>query len=381
MRTPAPAGLPSIQQHGLPASQPPLPSHSNMGRPPLDRAHTFPTPPASTSNVMGGMGHSENFGWQGQGMGGAQGNNPLPIDNGGLNTRSMPTTPATTPPGPGGVQNLSSYPPASQGYDSSRHMYSAPASHQPSPYPSNAQNSQDRMYSQAGAYPKQEMGPPSTRPSTTGGPGDHADTKPPNGIISNEPGPQQHHQGEEEGEHDAEYTHDSANYDAQRNSYNYTAPGVGALSSESNIPPEMTGSPSHPPGSGRATPRTTAPSQSYYNQNGGYNTPPRVQQSSSNLYNVMSNDRAPPNGVPSNDSYAPNAEMSGSMPNGYPSQQAPMHGSALSGKRSREEDEEASRSGSDMELKRRKTLESSVPAPAYDAMSRSTPAVSAPRRR
>lgn len=79
MRNGPPAqGLPSIQQHhhhsmALPGPQPSLLSQANMVRPPLDRAHTFPTPPTSGSGVMGSMGASEGFNWQGQGMNGAQG--------------------------------------------------------------------------------------------------------------------------------------------------------------------------------------------------------------------------------------------------------------------------------------------------------------------
>ncbi|KAF4456937.1 cell pattern formation-associated stuA, partial [Fusarium albosuccineum] len=76
----------------------------------------------------------------------------------------------------------------------------------------------------------------------------------------------QQHPGEDEGdhEHDAEYTHDSGAYDGTRNNYNYTAPGVGALTNDANLSADMTGSPSHPAPSGRATPRTTAPTQPYY---------------------------------------------------------------------------------------------------------------------
>lgn len=74
------SGLPSMQQQQphnamaqLPGPQPTLPSHNSMGRPSLERAHTFPTPPTSASSVMGGMGASEGFNWHGQGMNGQQG--------------------------------------------------------------------------------------------------------------------------------------------------------------------------------------------------------------------------------------------------------------------------------------------------------------------
>lgn len=219
VRSAPPHGLPSIhQQHhhhhsmALPGPQPQLPSH-NIGRPSLERAHTFPTPPTSASSVMGSMGPSENFNWQGQGMNGAQGTNPMPIDSGLSNTRSMPNTPATTPPG-SSIQNMQSYPGGTQGYDGPRQMYSGPASQQ-SPYQSSANGHQDRMYGQPGSYPKSEMGPPSNRPA----PSEQHDTKPPNGIMPSEQSGQ-HNAAEEEGDHEqheAEYTHDSGAYDASRN--------------------------------------------------------------------------------------------------------------------------------------------------------------------
>jgi protein SOK2 len=383
MRNPPP-GLPSMphgtpqqhpqqpqQQHHqpmvLPGPQPPLPLHSNVSRPSLDRAHTFPTPPASASSVMPNMGSSDHFNWQGQGMNGPQ---------------------ATTPPG-SSVQSIQPYSAGTHSYDGTRQIYSAPSSQQ-SPYQSAAAPPQDRMYSQNGSYPKTEMGPPSNRPSVSGPSGEPQDSKPPNGVLSSEQNSQPH-TGEEEGDHEhgQEYTHDSAAYDAQRNSYNYTAPGVGALAADNNVPSDMNGSPSHHPASGRATPRTSASQQPYYPQHNGYNTPPRVQQTSSTLYNVMTNDRAPTNGAGGNDVYAPPAEMSHSMPNGYSAQPPVLNGNNGSMKRGREEDDEIPRPASGgpgamggMDLKRRKTMmETSVPAPTYDAMSRPAPALTASRRR
>lgn len=386
LRTPQPQGLPSIQQHhhnavGVPSHQPPLPS--SMGRPSIDRAHTFPTPPTSASGVMPSMGNHENFNWQGQGMNGHQGNNPMAIDTGLSNTRSMPNTPATTPPGASMQQGMQPYPPASQGYEAPRHMYNAPPS-QHSPYQTSTNPPQDRMYGHSGSYPKHEMGPPSSRPSASGPSGDPHDAKGPNGILPSEQASQPH-AGEDEGEHEheTEYTHDSGAYEARAASYNYTAPGVGALANDTNLSPEMTGSPNHPPGSGRATPRTAAAPNPYYSQHQGYNTPPRVQQTTSNLYNVMSNDRPSTNGASGNDVYAPSAEMANPMPNGYAPQPSVMNGSSM--KRGRDDEDDLSRSGPDvgtMDLKRRKTMmDSTVPAPAYDSMNRPASAVGAPRRR
>lgn len=374
------------QPMGLPGPQPPL-LHNSVSRPSLDRAHTFPTPPTSASSgVMPNMGSSDHFNWSAQGMNGSQGTYPMPLDSTASNTRSMPITPASTPPG-SAVQSMQPYPPAAHSYDGSRQIYSAPASQQ-SPYQSTAAPPQDRMYSQNGQYPKTEMGPPSNRPSISGPSGDQQDHKS-NGVLASEQGSQPHN-GEEEGDHDhgQEYTHDSAAYDAQRNSYNYTAPGVAALAPDNNVQSELNGSPSHHPSSGRATPRTTASQQPYYPQHGGYNTPPRVQQSSSTLYNVMSNDRPPTNGAGGNDVYAPQGDMSQPMSNGYAPQPL-MNGNNGSMKRGRDDEDEIPRPGSGgpgsmgaMDLKRRKTMmETSVPAPAYDAMNRPASAVTAPRRR
>jgi protein SOK2 len=385
MRTP-PAGLPSIQQHqshsmALPGPQPSLPSN-NMGRPSLDRAHTFPTPPTSASSVMASMGSSDNFGWQGQALNGSQSTNSMNMET-GLNTaRSMPNTPATTPPG-----SMQPYQPGAHAYDNSRQLYNPPSTQQ-SPY-HNANGSQERLYSQNNPYPKSEMGPPTSRPGASAAPGEHHDSKPANGVLPSE-NTTQAHNGEEEGdhEHDPEYTHDNGGYDGNRPSYNYTAPGVGALTGDNNINPEMTGSPNHQGHSGRATPRSAAPQQSYYPQNTGYGTPPRVQPPTSNLYSVMSNDRPQTNGASGNDVYAPPADMGNSMQNGYAPHPPVLNGSIGAMKRGRDDDDDLPRPGGDghgamagLDLKRRKTMESSVPAPTYDAMSRPTSAISGGPRR
>ncbi|KAF7563460.1 hypothetical protein G7046_g679 [Stylonectria norvegica] len=407
MRNPVPSPLPSIgvnhhhhtmghpQAHhqghpsqGHPQGHPQGSLASSHGiRPVLDRAHTFPTPPTSASGVLGGMGASENFNWQGQGMPGPQGNNPMSIDTGLGNTRSMPTTPATTPPG-SSIQGMQSYQQGAQPYDGSRQMYNA-ASSQQSPYQTSAAITQDRMYAQGNSYAKNEMGPPSSRPSASGPSGEQHDTKPPNGLIHPDHASQSHAGDDEtDHEHDTEYTHDSGAYDTSRTSYNYTAPGVGALTNDANISPEMTTSPNHAPASGRATPRTAAPPQPYYAQHAGYNTPPRVQQSTSNLYNVMSNDRGPTNGVANNDVYAPAADLSGSLTNGYAAQPPTMNGGSSGHKRGRDDDDELSRPVGDgpggmsiTDPKRRKVMETPVPAPNYDAMTRPASAVTAPRQR
>lgn len=335
------------------------------------------------------MGTSDGFQWaqQSQGMSGSQGTNPMSVDTGLSNARSMPATPASTPPGTT-VQSMHQYQPGSHSYDASRPMYNAPSAHH-SPYQQGNSGSQDRsIYGQPDTYGKNDMGPPSSRPAAPGAVTEH---KPSNGIMqSSEHGGQgvSHPNGEEEAEHehDAEYTHDSNAYDASRGSYNYGAPPVGHLSAEhQHISPEMPGTANHAPTSGRATPRTTTAPQPYYSHQSGYNTPPRApQQSSSNLYNVMSNDRGASMGG-HGDVYAPPADMS-SMSNGYPSQQPIMNGTSGGLKRGRDEEDDLQRpldGDPSLDLKRRKTLmDSTAPPVGYDTIPRpSSTTVGAARRR
>ncbi|KAI1495016.1 hypothetical protein F5X96DRAFT_676076 [Biscogniauxia mediterranea] len=382
---PTPPGgvLPSIQQQhhhhmSLPGPQSSLPSHTT-GRPTLDRAHTFPTPPTSASSVMGSMGASESFQWGQQGMSSGQGNNPMSIDTGLSNAaRSMPATPATTPPG-NSLQSMQSYPQGTQPYDSSRGVYSAPA--QQSPYPPSNNSPQDRnIYGQPSSYMKNEMGPPSGRP-TGAGPADQSDVKPSNGLLQHSDGVS-HPAGEDEAEHEAEYTHDSGAYDANRAAYNYNAPPVAPMAGDHpHLSSDMTGSPSHQANSGRATPRTAAPPQPYYPQQPGYSTPPRVPPSS-NLYNVMSSDRGTTHGGPGPDVYGSQNDMGGPMQNGYGTQPV-LNGAPGPIKRGRDDEEDVSRpSSGGLEIKRRKTLiDTPNPIPAaYDTMSRPAPTAVARRR-
>lgn len=384
-------GLPSMQQHHhhqipLPGPQPSLSSHGALGRPQLDRAHTFPTPPTSASSVMNGGMTSDNFQWSQQGMSGPSGAPPMSIDTNLSNARSLPNTPATTPPGSTIQSMQQNYPPVSQGYDSSRQMYQAPPSQQ-SPYQSSNPPPQERpLYSQNN-YVKSEMGPPSSRPVGSGN--EQGESKPPNGLMHSGQSEGVAHQAPEdeaEHEHDTEYTHDSSAYDANRSSYNYSAPPVASLPHDhSNISPEISGSP-HQAGSGRATPRTAAAPTSYYSQQ-GYNTPPpRVGQQSSNLYSVMSNDRGSSNGTTGNDVYGNQGDMSGSLQNGYAPQPPVMNGNSSGMKRGREDDDERPSSGGGgmgLDLKRRKTmLDGSMPSPTYNApMAQPAPAIASQRAR
>ena len=387
LRNPQPSQAPSLHHHHsmhtsmgsqMPGPHSSIAPHPGVGRPGLDRAHTFPTPPTS-AGIMG-MGGPENSYWNGQNMSG-QNSQPLAIDTGLSNARSMPTTPATTPPGnsiQGGMQQYQ----GGQAYDNSRSMYSAPPS-QHGQYVSQQNIAQQNMARfgqpmQPSQYIKSEMGPPSSRAPGSGPEGEHhSEPKNPEAIITHGQGNEQvgHGTGEEEAEHehDADYPHDSgAAYNANRGPYNYNpGPAVGPLAGEHpHLSPEMTGSPSHQNASGRVTPRAAAAPQSQWG--GGYNTPPRAQSTSSNLYSVMSNDQRSngTNGTAGGENYP--SQQIGVMQTGYPSQQAPIMNGSTS-KRMREIDDDSgrgSRSGSrgpaspgDVnDLKRRKTVrEDSLP--------------------
>ena len=342
---------------------------------------------------MGNMGSSDgSFQWGPQGgMGSVQGTNPLSIDTGLSNTRSMPTTPATTPPGTS-IQSMQQYQQGAQPYDTSRQMYSAAPSQQ-NAYPQATADQQNMArYSQPSSYIKNEMGPPTAR--APGAEAEHHKSKDANGMLHHSQG-QGHGHGEDEAdhEHDAEYTHgNSANYDTTRGPYNYTnGPAVGSLPGEHpHLSPEMTGSPNHP-ASGRATPRTASAPQPYYaQQQGGYSTPPRVQPPSSNLYNVMSSERGTANGSTSGDVFAPQSDLGNSLPNGYAAQQPVMNGAPVSNKRGRDDDDDARPSsrgpggiGHVDGLKRRRTIrEGSVSGPTFEApgLNRAQSAITQRRR-
>ena len=62
-------------------SQPPhsIAPHPASGRPGLDRAHTFPTPPTSASSIMGMENSSSSYNWSQQGVSGTFLLHPLMI--------------------------------------------------------------------------------------------------------------------------------------------------------------------------------------------------------------------------------------------------------------------------------------------------------------
>lgn len=357
---------PSLHHHhsmsnpiGAAMSQPPhaIQPHPSAGRPGIDRAHTFPTPPTSASSIMGMGNQGSSYEWNSANVQNASGSQPLSIDTGLSNARSVPTTPATTPPG--AVQQGIAYG-SNQNYDNSRPMYSAPPS-QPSQY--NTQGQPMMNYRQEGSYPKTDMAPPARLSDVP----DEGEVKPADGML-----PQGNSQvsttgsgPEGEHEHDGEYTHSNAPYNGNRGPYGYNpnAPQSAIHPDHPHLSPEMTGSP-HQNGSGRATPRTTNTGQPQWGS--GYATPQRQAPPSSNLYNVMSDPRGAPNGA-AHDSY----QGPGGVPQYSNQGYAPTNGVNPPGKRGREEEEDDhyrpdSVQGDDMGgLKRRKTMEGGAVGGAY----------------
>ncbi|PGH15154.1 hypothetical protein AJ80_05666 [Polytolypa hystricis UAMH7299] len=327
--------------------------HPGVSRPGLDRAHTFPTPPTSASSLMMGS-HGSSYEWPSQTIGtNVQGSQSLSIDT-ALTTRSMPTTPATTPPGTN-MQSLQSYQ-SQPSYDSTKSYYSAAPSSQPQYAPQQPlpeQNNLSRYGQSIPAHPyfKSEMGPPS---APTQGPADpeHSGSRTNHYSHSQGNGQVSHGSAEGEGGHEqeAEYINDTNSaYNANRGSYTYSAtPAGGALTGEpSHLSPELTDTTSHQNGSDRARSTNT---QSQWATT--YPTSARPAPSS-NLYNVMSDTRGTTaNGNPG-DSYSTTTNPASTyMPS--------MNGSS---KRARDEDDQDSTSrpesrGGDTsyEHKRRKTL-------------------------
>ncbi|KAI4136806.1 MAG: hypothetical protein L6R39_007603, partial [Caloplaca ligustica] len=325
--------------------------HPGTGRPALERAQTFPTPPTSASSGIGMSGQSNAYGWDTSNMSSTTQSSHTIVD---AHPHSTPNTPATTPPGHG-MSSLQSYQ-SQQPYDAVKSMYSTSATQQGqyAPQQPMQSNSMARYAPvQPSAYMKHEMGPPTSRISEIE---EHETKTEPysHGQGSSSVG---HATGEEEAdhEHDPDYPNDSSNnaYGTNRAAYHYNAgSNLGSLQGEQpHLSPEMTGSPSHQNGSGRVTPRNATGNQGQWTA--GHQTPPRPTYSS-NAYNPISDARGTlPNGGSSVDAYG-----SGTMQSAYAP--AHMNGVTPSSKRMREDDDAeygsrpASR-GDDMEgMKRRK---------------------------
>jgi protein SOK2 len=291
---------------------------------------------------------SSNYDWSNHNMnsGVQQGTQPLSIDTSLSNARSMPTTPATTPPG-GNVQGISSYQNQS-GYDSSKQYYSSAPQSQPQ-YTQQQPMGQPGMgsYTQSmtpNSYIKNDMAPPSGRPTAGQGEPDQSDVKSDRYAQAN--GQVPHGAGESDAvqEHETDYIHDNnaAAYHTNRNSYTYSTGDHAQLSSGLAAPQP------HQNGSDQMTPRTATGAPAQWAQ--GYGNPPSRAQPAS-LYNIVSDPRsATTNGATDSFGSAPASNYS-----------APLNGSGGSAKRLRDDDDDRSgrpdsRGPADYDGKRRKTL-------------------------
>jgi protein SOK2 len=269
------------------------------------------------------------------------------IDSSLGSARSLPSTPAVTPP----AHNIATMPPygSAQGYDGSR-GYATGAQHPT--YPSQVAQSR-AAYGQQDQYVKAEMHAPPSR----AGAADDSDSpaEKSTGAVLQSNGPPSavsHHgstAGEDDGdqEHDAEYTHNSDPYESTRAAYQFTGQAV----DHPHLAGDMT-SPSHGVVSGRATPRTAVQPSAFYPQSGGYTSPSR--QGGSSVYNVMNDRVAAPSGSDGSNPYGPSADMPLGSNGVYDSSLA----TTSSLKRSREEDDDQGRpTDTAGDFKRRRIIE------------------------
>ncbi|KAL4925905.1 KilA-N domain-containing protein [Aspergillus undulatus] len=311
------------------------------GRPSLDRAHTFPTPPASASSLMGITNQGNSYEWN-QGMNsGVPNSQPLSIDTSLTNARSMPTTPATTPPG-NNMQGMQSYQPQS-GYETKPYYSAAPSAH-PHYAPQQPLTQQPMapygQSMQTNSYLNRDMAPPSQRGSIS-----HAE--PELDVKTDRYAQSSAHVGgaASETEQEPEYVQHDSGYSTGRGSYYTTNPSVGGLAGEHpQLTADMTGSPQQN-GSGRMTPRTSGAAPQWAP---GYSTPPRPAASS--LYNIVSDTRGTAVNGTTSDNYSVASNS------GY---STGLNGSLSSNKRMRDDDDDRivrPDSRGDYDGKRRKTL-------------------------
>ena len=312
----------AIGSHNTPTHS--IAPHPGAGRPGLDRAHTFPTPPTSASSVLGMGNQGSSYEWGGQNIpNNVAASQPLSIDTGLSNARSMPNTPASTPPG-SSIQNMQPYA-GQQSYETPKQYYSAPPTQQ-GVYAQQSMNRYGQPMTSNG-YGKNDMGPPSA-PGSGNPEVDHHDIKSdPYGHPTNN-GAAGHNTNDADSDH---HHHDSGYMSSNASAYgsNRATYAYGQASSiqgeHSHMSPELSGSPSHQAGSGRGTPRTATGTQAQWAQ--GYQTPPRPAPAGS-LYNVVSDSR-----TSNSTSSAENYNTSGYS-------NASMNGAGTSAKRSREDDDQ-----------------------------------------
>ncbi|EWC46716.1 hypothetical protein DRE_03961 [Drechslerella stenobrocha 248] len=355
-----------------------VPSHSlQTHRPSLERSITFPTPPSSASSIM--MSNADSQFWPSSNL---VSNQPLAVDTATMaSSRSMPATPATTPPGNGQLQSYSS---------SSAGPYSDPYRNVPSQPSMGRYPGQQPQYMTNGRLPT-DMGPPQTarpghpnsssRPSSSQNDGRISNLGE-SSSLSHDGGNSAEH-GEEEADHEEEYTHDSnlQGYNASRGSY-YPSSNILPSDHSAHHSPEINGGPtisgtdvprSSYDASNVAVPRTVdtpgaraAPDTAgHWNSGSTYTTSPHLARYESYA----------PNGDRASDTQSNSGSyqvQSGivSLPSSY-GEPAPSMTSSLAGtKRGRDDDDGPSRPSSragdsadpdGMGIKRRKT---GMPSPA-----------------
>lgn len=327
-----------------------LAPHQGNPRPGLDRAQTFPTPPTSASSIIGMGTQGSSYDWPPQNLGSTvSANNPLSIDTTLSGNRSVPSTPATTPPGTNmhSMQQYQSQPVYEKTY------YTAAPSSQPqyATHPSMTPQSMTRYVSpffiscriRKHISMVRRQGTDSLR----------ACSKPESYHSSHANGQVSHASDEADQPHEHEngYINDTSNgYTPNRNSYTYsTGPSVGSIGQEHpHMPSDISGTSPHQNGSGRVTPRTTGNPPQWSST---YQTPPRT--ATNGMYSNMSDNRGPlTNGSGSVDQYG--------IPPTSAQTYTPMNGAGGSNKRMRDDDDQdrPDSRGPDagFDLKRRKTL-------------------------
>lgn len=192
-------------------------------RPVMGRALTFPTPPTSASSLIAGQTNSYDWNHQQNMATNVQSSQPLAIDTSLSNSRSLPNTPASTPPG-STIQPMPTY--------------------QNNQYPIQQGNAR---YGSSNAFIKSEMGPPLK--STTGEPDQ----------IEIKQDPFVHNNAE---------TADTSEGDSFVRGNNYM--NYNGMVDNSIPPPDQANGSPHQ--SRRGTPRSSIHSQQWSN---GYNTPNR----------------------------------------------------------------------------------------------------------
>jgi len=230
-----------------------LPSHHNshLARPNMERSNSFPTPPSSSSGILD-LGSSGPQYWSASNV--TPVTQSLPVEN-GVTSRSMPTTPVTTPPS-SNMQPLTPYPPTPYN-DASR-----PTQGNLTPQQQLSQHNASRFGGPIGQPQSQyggaarnstEMGPPATsrhQPSASRPSSRHTVDVKSDGAEEHQASTDQdeheaehvEEEGDHEAEHENEYTHDDGqSYHATRAPY-YSSMGPISGENSSHLSPAMVAS-------------------------------------------------------------------------------------------------------------------------------------------